>query len=125
MNNLVSEKEFNLEKRSSEFAVAVRKFVRSLSSQPIYWEDSKQVIRSSASIGANYIEACEALSRKDFLYRMKVSRKEARESVYWLGIISASLTPSSEVLSSLIDEATQLMKIFGSIISKSETKKDE
>jgi len=120
MDSLVSKKEFNLEKRSLEFAVSVRKFVLSLPSRPISWEDSKQVIRSSGSIGANYIEACEAISKKDFLYRVKICRKEARETVYWLRIIRTYSNAASGSLDILIDEAIQLMKIFGSIIVKSE-----
>jgi len=61
-------------------------------------EDSKQLIKSSGSVGANYIEANEKLSKKDFLFRMKISRKEAKESVYWLRLIDSTndLTNSQE-----------------------------
>jgi four helix bundle protein len=50
-------------------------------------EDGSQLVRSSGSVGANYIEAQEALSKKDFAMRVKISRKEARESRYWLNLL--------------------------------------
>lgn len=125
MNGSIREKEYNLEKRTAAFAVLVRKFVLTLPSNTALWEDGKQVIRSSGSIGANYIEACEALSKKDFLYRIKICRKEARETVYWLNIVVAYLEPTSSESLRLVDEATQLMKIFGAIVTKSESRKED
>ena len=70
--------------RTFQFAKAVRHFVRKLPKTISNFEDVKQLVRSSGSVGANYIEAQEALSRKDFRYRVSVSRKEAKESIYWL-----------------------------------------
>ena len=80
-------------------------------------EDGKQLIRSSGSIGANYIEASESLSKKDFYHRLRISRKEAKESIYWLKLIDidVKLQTNRDVL---IQECTELMKIFGAIISK-------
>ena len=72
-----------VEERTFEFAKDVRLFVKSLDYTIANKEDSKQIIRSSGSIGANYIEANEALSKKDFVFRVKISRKESKESVYW------------------------------------------
>ncbi len=83
-------------------------------------EDSNQLIRSSGSIGANYIEANEALSKKDFKFRVKISRKEATESVYWLRLINeTNLLSNYDVAKSLIQEATELKKLFSAIIEKS------
>jgi len=83
-------------------------------------EDSKQLIRSSGSIGANYREANEALSKKDFLMRMKISRKEAKESIYWLRLINDSNDlDNSEKAMSLLQEATELKKILSAILEKS------
>ena len=84
-------------------------------------EDSKQLTRSSGSVGANYIEANEALSKKDFILRVKICRKEAKESRYWLKLIDTNNDPQLEKERiELIQETTELMNIFGSIIRKSE-----
>ena len=82
-------------------------------------EYCKQVIRSSGSVGANYIEANESLSKKDFVMRAKICRKEAKESGYWLKLISCN-QESENQKEKLIQEATELTKIFGAIITKSE-----
>jgi len=88
-------------------------------------EDVKQVIRSSGSVGANYNEANEALSKKAFLMRIKMSRKESKESRYWLKLLFTEDNPDLEQeKNALATEATELMKIFGSIICKSEKDAD-
>jgi len=81
-------------------------------------EDGKQLIRSSGSIGANYIEANESLSKKDFRMRIMISRKEAKESRYWLMLLNTNNVRIKELRETLINESTQLMKIFGSILEK-------
>tara|TARA_R110002124_G_scaffold277621_4_gene449161 strand:+ start:242 stop:547 length:306 start_codon:yes stop_codon:yes gene_type:complete len=78
---------YNLENRTLEFAKTTRAFVKVLPRCTSNFEDGKQLIRSSGSIGANYIEANEALSKKDFKMRVKISRKEAKESAYWLKLV--------------------------------------
>jgi len=75
-------------------------------------------VKSSGSVGANYIEANESLSRKDFVMRIKICRKESKESRYWLKLIQVKSNDEKE-RESLILEATELMKIFGSIIERS------
>lgn len=69
-------------------------------------------------MGSNYIEANEALSKKDFIMRIKICRKEAKETGYWLRLIKCKEELQKEK-DSFIQEATELMKIFGSIITKS------
>jgi four helix bundle protein len=81
-------------------------------------EIMKQVIRSSGSVGANYIEANEALSKIDFAMRIKICRKEAKESSYWLLLIVVNGEETEKKRQFLIDESTELMKIFGSIVEK-------
>ena len=78
---------YDLEERTFHFAKAVRLFVKTLPKTIANLEDSKQVLKSSGSVGANYREANESLSKKDFLLRIKISRKEAKESAYWLRLI--------------------------------------
>ncbi len=82
-----SSKQYDLEDRTFEFARDVRAFVKVLPKTLSNIEDGKQLIRSSGSVGANYIEANESLSKKDFIMRIKISRKEAKESQYWLKLI--------------------------------------
>lgn len=111
---------YDLEERTFVFARDVRLFVKTLEYSAANKEDIKQLVRSSGSIGANYLEANEALSKKDFVMRVKIARKEAKESVYWLRLIfdSNDLNHSKEV-ERLINEATELKKILSSIIEKS------
>jgi four helix bundle protein len=82
-------------------------------------EYSRQLIRSSGSVGANYIEANEALSKKDFAMRIKISRKEAKESRYWLELITPADGQSKEH-GLLIQEATELLKILSAILKKAQ-----
>ena len=114
-----SNNKYDLEERTFEFAKQVRLFVQSLSKNVVNIEDGKQVVRASGSVGANYIEANEALSKKDFLMRLKICRKEAKESVYFLRLLQETNSDeSSGKASELINEANQLKKIISSIIEK-------
>jgi four helix bundle protein len=80
-------------------------------------EISKQLVRSSGSVGANYIEANESLSKKDFLMRIKICRKEAKESAYWLKLSSPTKS-NEETKLKLMCESEELMKIFSAIMRK-------
>ncbi len=114
-------KQYDLEDRTLEFAKQVRVFIKKLSKTIENIEDGKQLIRSSGSVGANYIEANEALSKKDFIMRIKICRKEVKESRYWLKLLDRQ--DDSELGNERIDlisEATELMNIFGAILRKSE-----
>ena len=85
-------------------------------------EDAKQVIRASGSVAANYLEAQEGLSRKDFFYRIKVCRKEARESALWLRLLE--LPAETEVEAErdrLVNESEELKRIFAKIAGKDDT----
>ena len=120
MSNIKTEKLYNLEDRTLEFAKNVRRFVNKLPKSAITLEDSTQLIRSSGSVDANYIEANESLSKKDFQMRIRISRKESKESRYWLQVIEDSLTDGLKLeCDSLIQESTELMKILSSILNKS------
>ena len=96
----------------------VREYVKDLSKTLANIEDGKQLIRASGSVGANYIEAEEALSKKDFIMRIKISRKEAKETKYWLELIESKMDRIKEK-EALIQEAAELTKIFGAIVEKS------
>lgn len=87
-----AKKPYDLEERTFLFAKEVRLFIITLKYSIAHNEDSKQVVRSSGSVGANYIEANESLSKKDFLHRVNISRKEAKERTYWLKLINETNT---------------------------------
>ena len=114
----MSEKPYDLEKRTYNFASEVRQLIRGLKYNLQNVEDGKQVIRSSGSVGANYIESNEHLSDKDFQHRIKICRKEAKESSYWLRLLSENNTENADLYTQLIDEANQLKLIFNSMIKK-------
>ncbi len=118
---MAEESKYDLEERTFQFAKAVRAYVKKLPKGIANIEDSKQVVRASGSSGANYIEANEALSNKDFLVRMKICRKEAKECAFFLRLIYENNdTEHRKEGMNLQDEAIQLKKIFSSIINKSE-----
>jgi four helix bundle protein len=83
-------------------------------------EDSKQLIKASGPVGANYIEANEAISKKDFILRIKICRKEAKESRYWLRLVDTNDEELEDERKELEQEATELTNIFGSILRKSD-----
>jgi four helix bundle protein len=112
---------YDLEDRTLKFAQEVRSFTKQLPKTLENKEDIRQLVRSSGSQGANYIEANEALSKKDFLMRIKICRKEAKESRYFLQLVDTKNdTKLESQRTDLIGEATELMKIFGAIVTKSQ-----
>jgi four helix bundle protein len=112
-------KPYNLEERTYLFAKRVRQFVKLLPRTVCNGEDVKQLARASGSVGANYIEANEALGKKDFQMRLRISRKEAKESRYWLRLLDTGEDPAAAAeCRALIQESTELMNIFGAILKK-------
>ena len=98
----------------------MRLFVKSLPKTTANFEDLKQVVRVSGSVGANYIEANESLGKKDFLMRIKICRKEAKESAYFLGLINETNQLENKTEAErLIQEAIEFKKIVSAIIEKS------
>ncbi|MCA9386717.1 four helix bundle protein, partial [Candidatus Dojkabacteria bacterium] len=95
-------KQYDLEDRTKEFAKEIRRFFRKSSIINYTLNDINQVLRSSGSIGANYIEANESMSKKDFVYRIKICKKETKETRYWLDILKESY----ESINYLLEEAT-------------------
>ena len=118
MTQTQNSKQYDLEDRTLTFAREVIEFVKVLPKTIVNVEVTKQLVRSSGSVGANYIEANEALGKKDFTMRIRICRKEAKESRYWLNLVEARGEDAEGKRRSLIDEAGQLMRIFGSILEK-------
>lgn len=111
---------YDLEKRTYLFARRVRALAKKLPRTICNLEDVKQLVRASGSVGANYIEANESLGKKDFRLRIKISRKEAKESRYWLRLLDTQEQESLDLeRAALIQESTELMRIFGAILQKS------
>lgn len=108
---------FDLEERTFKFAKNCRDFVKKLPRTISNIEYGKQLIKSSGSQAANYIEANERLSKKDFLFRMKICRKETKESRLWLKLCMPAKSEEKEQ-GELIQEALELTKIFSSIVEK-------
>lgn len=113
---------YDLEERTFQFAKRVRIWVKKLPRSIANDEDARQLVKAFGSVGANYIEANEALSKKDFIFRLRICRKEAKESAYWTRLIMEcnEVIPDEKEGKSLYQESVELKKIFSSIISKSE-----
>lgn len=111
-------KVYDLEERTFNFAKNVNLYCKRLKLNHTNKSYTDQVIRSSSSIGANYIEANESLSKKDFVYRIRICRKEAKETAYWLKLLYET-DDENNVLLDLFNEAIELKKIFSSIVEKS------
>jgi len=110
-----SKHNFDLEERTYQFAKRCRDYVKKLPKNISNIEYGKQLIRSSGSQAANYIEANESLSKKNFIMRVKISKKETKESRLWLRL-TQPLKEEEKEQQTLIQEANELMKIFGSIV---------
>ncbi|SDB64710.1 four helix bundle protein [Flavobacteriaceae bacterium MAR_2010_188] len=111
------EKVYNLEDRTYLFAKNCRIVCKDLNKTLSNIEDSKQLIRSSGSIAANYIEANEKLGAKELKFRLKIARKEAKESLLWLKLLR-DMNPNQNEIALLISEAEELRKILSAIINK-------
>jgi four helix bundle protein len=114
-------KTYDLEARSEQFARDCRALIRILPRTLTNREDARQLTRASGSVPANYLEANESLSKKDFLLRIKISRKEAKECRLWLRLLFTDGSSAQAARrDDLVREATELMNIFGAILRKSE-----
>ena len=118
MTEITNSKTFDLEDRTAKFTTNVIVFINVCPKTMVNIELTKQLIRSAGSVGANYIEANEALSRKDFGMRAKICRKEAKESRYWLKLIEVSGDEIEKRRQDLVNESTELLKIFSCIVEK-------
>ena len=110
--------EFDLEERTAKFAEDSRDYFNNLPKTQSNIEYSKQGIRSTGSTASNYIEANEALSKKDFYMRIKICKKEAKESRLWFRLSKPHPEQETEK-TRLIQEATELTKIFSTILKSS------
>src|SRR6185436_2811144 len=116
------EKQYDLEIRTAQFASDCRKFARKLFHDKIFEDDLRQLIRSSGSVAANYIEGNEALGTRDRKMKFKTSRRESKESSLWLNVLQLDHPEINKEIvlerDRLSAEAIELRKILSSIISK-------
>ncbi len=115
----ITKHSFDLEERTLEFAKKVIRLCKKLPRNTINNELISQLIRASGSVGANYREANDALSKKDFSHRIKITRREAKESHYWLQLLEEADPGFKDEINKVLNEALELKKIFSSIADKS------
>lgn len=113
-------RKFDLEKRTTEFARAVIGICKIIPRSPINDRLINQVVGASGSVGANYREANDALGKKDFIQRMKIARREAKESLHWLELLYTANSDKENDIKPLIKEADELKRILSSIIEKTQ-----
>jgi len=116
--NVEKNKPYNLEDRTLEFARAVIKLCKKLPNDIVNIKLIGQLVNASGSIGANYREANEALGKKDFAHRMRISRKECKESSYWMELLKEANPQFTEEIHGLFQESKELRNIFTAIIDK-------
>jgi len=112
-------KKHDLEERTSRFGEAIIEFSQQLSKNVINNELIPQLIKSSTSIGANYMEADAAESKKDFRHKIGICKKEAKETRHWLRMITKANPSEIETCQLLWKEAHELLLIFSTILIRS------
>lgn len=120
MTQILNPKRYDLEERCLQYAKRINEYVRKLPRDIPNIENGRQLVRSAGSVGANYIEANESMSKKDFVMRIKISKKESKESRFWLFLtVPLKENQQEQEKEKLIQETTEIMKILGSILEKS------
>ena len=121
LNNLQNKK-YDLEERTSVFAQNIIKLVKMLHISPINKRIIEQIVGSGGSIGANYCEANETESKKDFIHKIGICKKEIKETRHWLKLLSTSNPEIKNQIKDLNNECSELLLIFSKIISSSKKK---
>jgi four helix bundle protein len=111
-------KQYDLEDRTLEYGKRIIKMAKALPKNTINFKLIDQVIRSGTSMGSNYREANETETKKDFKYRLRICRKEGKETVYWLQLIIEANPDFEDRIKPLLQETTELVKIFAAILEK-------
>ncbi|MBI3788454.1 MAG: four helix bundle protein [Ignavibacteriales bacterium] len=120
---MAPQKPQDIKERTFEFAVKIIQFAEHLPNSRSSHVLSKQLIRSGTSIGANVEEAVAASSKEDFVYKMNIALREARETNYWLRIIQQTQQSIEDIFKTLLQESEEIMKILGAIVSKARGKR--
>ncbi|OGZ69322.1 MAG: four helix bundle protein [Candidatus Staskawiczbacteria bacterium RIFCSPHIGHO2_02_FULL_42_22] len=115
------EKIFDLEERTMVFAENIIDLVRSIKSDSVNNRIITQLVGSSGSIGANYCEATEGESKKDFIHKIGIAKKEIKETKHWLRLLARANPEKKEEIRKLWKEVQELLLIFSKIIRSSKT----
>jgi len=110
--------QYDLEERCAKFGEAVIIFLKGIPRDEITQPLIKQLVRFATSVGANYMEANQASSKKDFQNKIRISQKEANETKHWLRMVAVSLSEEKESCRKLWKEAHELTLIFAKISKK-------
>jgi len=115
-NEQMPNKEYDLEERTARFGEEVIKFAKLIPKNSVTLPLISQFVRSGTSIGANYCEADDAESRKDFKHKMGIAKKEARETKHWLRMVTVAAPELEKEAKKLWQEAKELHLIFNAIV---------
>ena len=113
------DKKYDLEDRTLEFGKEIIRLCKSLPANTINFRLIDQIVRSGTSTGANYREANETDTKKDFRFKIRICLREGKETIYWLELIKEANQDFYAKIDKLIGETRELVKIFGSILEKS------
>ena len=108
---------YDLEERTAKFGEDIIVFVKSMKKNVIVLPLIQQLIRSATGIGANYYEANQASSKRDFVSKIYISKKEANETKYWLRMLSKADEKVEEICLKYLKEVQELILIFSKIIN--------
>ncbi|MFA6486646.1 MAG: four helix bundle protein [Candidatus Magasanikbacteria bacterium] len=111
-------KHYDLEDRTLEFGKRIIRMCKSLPRDIVNDKLVSQVMRSGTSVGANYREANETDTKRDLQFRLRISRKEGKETIYWLELIIESNPVFKKRIEPLLQEARELVKIISAIVEK-------
>ena len=122
LNNSQTTKTYNLEERTAQFAEDIIKLLKKIKTTPINSRIISQLIGSGGSIGANYCEANESESKKDFIHKIGICKKEIKETKHWLRLLATSDPQIKDEIKVLWKECHELLLIFSKIKSSSSNK---
>ena len=118
-----NKKPYDLEERTAQFGESIIDFTKTIPNTPINRPLIGQIIRSGTSIGANYMEADAAESKRDFRHKIALCKKEAKETMHWLRMISRAAPQIKGKCRELWKEAHELTLIFSTILKNKKQKK--
>jgi len=118
MTKITNSKQYDLEDRTLEYGKRIIRMCKALPKNTINFKLIDQAIRSGTSMRANYREANETETKKDFKYRIRICRKEGKETIYWLNLITEANPEFKERIKPLLQETIELVKIFAAILEK-------
>ena len=120
---MAKDKPEDIKDRTFRFALTIISLVEALPNTISAKTIGKQIIRSGTSIGANVEEATAAHSKADFIYRMNMALREARETLYWLRLLEASQISETKIAAEILQEADEITRILGAFVSSARGKR--